>query len=103
MQKVVTIVTGGSSSDVESSPAAASPSNMSLDHASSKMKNMQITNRSSKLETEFLVAPAAESRAERLIFSVWRLLGCMFACLFVDREVNFKYCHQVAYKADFKY
>ena len=51
----------------------------------------------------FLVAPAAESRAERLIFSVWRLYGCVLACLLVDRKVNFKYCHQVAYKADFKY
>ena len=34
----------------------------------------------------FLVAPAAESRAERLIFSVWRLLGCMFACLLQCRQ-----------------
>ena len=51
----------GSSSDVENSPAAASPSNMSLEHALSKMKNMQITNRSSKLETGFLFVIAFPS------------------------------------------
>ena len=46
---------------------------------------------------EFLVAPAAKSRAERLIFSVWRLcawlVGCVLECLLVDRELYFKYCH----------
>ena len=28
---------------------------------------------------------------------------CLYGCLLVDREVYFKYWHQVAYKADFKY
>ena len=29
--------------------------------------------------------------------------GWLFVCLLVDRELNFKYCHQVAYNTDFKY
>ena len=77
----------------------------------------EITHLCNSLANEFLVAPAAESRAEWLIFSLWRLGGCLFACLLVDRELKFqllppggiqcwfqfKYYHQVAYKADFKY
>ena len=49
----------------------------------------------------FLVVPAAESRAEWLIFSIWCLFawlaGWLYVCLFVDRELNFKYWQQRAF------
>ena len=57
----------------------------------------------SNLHKVRLIFSCACCSAERLIFSVWCLYGCLLACLSVDREINFKYCYQVAYKADFKY
>ena len=40
---------------------------------------------------QFLFISRACCWAERLIFSVWCLLGWLFVCLLVDRELNFRY------------
>ena len=65
-------------------------SEISLVHEIALKRNLSVNFEVNELWTIdtiplFLVVPAAESRAERLIFWLWRLFVCLFVFLVVDR------------------